>query len=156
MRLEPTENYELITTIMKSMWDCASEDDTDIDDYQEGPEPNSGWLLILDDENVMGAIFVHQTTSSVVQLHPYMLKEYRPLFRAVMGLFFEWFCGLPDQVIKLACSIPFCSEKVYNAAKRVGFIDEGVSRQSYRKHGKVWNQWNLGLTREEIKGLCDE
>jgi hypothetical protein len=70
--------------------------------------------------------------------------------------FFAWFDTLPDQCIKLVASIPFCYENVYNASKRVGFIDEGVNRKSYRKHGKVWDQWNIGLTRDEIKGLCDE
>ena len=156
MIVEPTENYELITTILKSMWDRCAEDGTIADDYQEGPEPKSMWLIARDDDNVMGVIFLHQDSSSIARMHLYIIKEFRPRVMDIMKMFFVWFDTLPKQIIKLSASIPLCHENVYNAAKRVGFIDEGINRQSYRKHGEVWDQWNIGLTREEIRGLCNE
>ncbi len=156
MIIEPTDNYELITTIIKSMWDKASEDGADMDAYEECLEPKSVWLVVRDNDNVMGLIFAHEISSSIIQMHIYLIKEFRPLIREVMCLFFKWFLALPVNAIKLFASIPYCHENVYNAAKRIGFVDEGINRKSYRKHGVVWDQWNIGLTREEIKGLCNE
>lgn len=156
MIIEPTDNYELVATIIKSMWHLASEDGHDVEDYHEGPEDRAAWLLVRSEDDVMGVIFVHQDSSSILRMHIYMVKEFRPKILEVMVKFFQWFDNLPDEIIKLVASIPHCHENVYNAAKKVGFIDEGINRQSYRKHGEVWDQWNIGLTREEIKGLCNE
>ena len=33
---------------------------------------------------------------------------------------------------------------------KVGMQEEGINRQSYMKNGKIYDQWHLGITRNEI------
>jgi RimJ/RimL family protein N-acetyltransferase len=54
---------------------------------------------------------------------------------------------------KVNISIPKTRRIVYNLAKNVGFKDEGVNRMSFTKNGKTHDQWLLGLTRKEIRGM---
>ena len=59
----------------------------------------------------------------------------------------------PEFINKMIVSIPFCRKIVYNTAIKTGFIEEGVNRQSFLKDGVFYDQWDLGLTKNEIRCL---
>jgi len=52
---------------------------------------------------------------------------------------------------KLICKIPTEFVDVYMFAKKHGFTDEGLDRQSIKKKGKILDRYILGMTMKEIK-----
>ena len=67
-----------------------------------------------------------------------------------MKKFYQWVLEIKT-INKVISIIPENQKKVYNFAKKVGFIDEGVNRHSYKRDGNIYDQWYLGITRNEIE-----
>lgn len=129
------------------------EDGIDKEDFQPLNDSVAQWLLCFDDNKIVGMILVHFDTNSSLMMHPYLLAKYRHKGRDMMSAFYKWFLTLADQVHKLNVSIPITQRKVINFAKKVGFKQEGINRESYMKDGQYYDQIILGLTRPEIEGL---
>lgn len=155
MIIEPTYNMDLVKEILMipEIWDRAAEDGADKDSYYPGFDTMCGWLLCKDDEDMIGIIYIHNDNTRSIKMHPYVLPDQRGKGKQMMLSFFNWLITNCPQVEKLLITIPFCYKRVYKFAQKIGFIDEGVNRQSYYKKGELYDQWNLGLTRDEIAGL---
>lgn len=139
--------------ITPEIWEQAAEDGVNQDDYHPSYDSLSSWLLCELDGDVIGLIFVHNESLCSISMHPYLIKKHKHKGRDMMTAFFNWFLTLPDGICKLNTSIPFSRKIVYNFAKAVGFKDEGINRMSHLKGGVIHDQYRLGLTRDEIKGL---
>lgn len=153
--LNHTTDMDLVRSILiaPEIWEQAAEDGVNQDDYYPGYDALSAWLLCEVDDEPIGLILVHHESSSVLNIHPYLKHKFKRKGRAMMTEFFNWFVSLPESACKVNVTIPFNRKVVYNFAKKVGFKDEGVNRMSYKKAGVIYNQYRLGLTRDEIKGL---
>lgn len=114
------------------------------------------WFDVLSDGEFVGIVRLTNFNSYTINLHPYILKSHRAKSRDVIYKVFEWFLTTPCFINKLNATIPFYRKIVYNLAKKTGFRDEGVNRSSILKNGKFYDQWNVGITKSEIKGLLWE
>lgn len=138
--------------IQPSVWDRLTEDGMGKENYMPEMTKKRGWLMVKDDDSPIGAIIIDTETSTSISIHPYLIGDKRALGRDMMQKFYEWFLeNIKDTVIKINVKVPKCHKIVYNFAKNVGFKYEGTTRQGFRKYGKIHDQWNLGITRDEIQ-----
>lgn len=135
------------------IWDSFTDDMSSKEEYQPDISTRSCWLKVVIDDQVAGLVLIDNYNLTTLKMHPYLLNGYREysrkLIKRVLGIFMK----TPGFINKLVVEIPFHRRIVYNLAKKTGFIDEGVNRKSFLKDGTYYDQWNLGLTKEEIKGL---
>lgn len=109
------------------------------------------WLLVIDNDETIGVIFLHHDNSFTLKMHPYMLKSHKMLAKKMMKKFYEWFDEtMPEQIIKLIVSIPTSRKPLINFAKNVGFEMEGNNRQSYIDDGIIYDQINMGIARKKM------
>lgn len=107
------------------------------------------WMLVKDEGKILGAILFEVETPVSVKIHPYLFKKFRHRGREMMGKIFEWF--LKTELNKITAEVPVCYQIVLNFAKKMGFQMEGINRGSYKKNGKILDQWRLGILRDEIQ-----
>jgi len=155
LKLVQTTDMAVVKSIISDsdIWEQASQDGVSIDTYTPSNNSMCAWLLCSLGGDIIGLIYVHHDTNCALLAHPYLLKKHVTKGREMMKLLFKWFDTLPSTVCKLNVSIPSSRRIAYNFAKKVGFKDEGINRASIIKDGVVCDQYLLGLTREEIKGL---
>ena len=155
MKLINTKDYELIKDFMlkDEVWDLFSDDMSDKDNYKPDSSTRACWLKVVIDDEVVGLVLMDNYNLTTLKLHPYVLNKYRKHSRELIKRCLNIFLKTPEFINKLVVEIPFHRKIVYNLAKKTGFIDEGINRASFLKGGKYFDQWNLGLTKEEIKCL---
>ena len=153
MIIRPAKDMNAVKAflIQPEVWERASEDYEDVSQFYPHNDELSVWLECVDDGDFIGLILVHHDNSTTLRIHPYMASKEKS--REMMSDFFKWVLTLPDQIQKIIVTIPSCYKIVHNFARKVGFIDEGINRLSYTKGGKLYDQWNLGITRAEIEVL---
>lgn len=155
IKLTQTSDMNLVRLIITSpeIWDHAVEDGVKKELYIPSYDDQSCWLLCEINNEIAGAIYVCNANTNTLIIHPNILKKYRKFCRDVIHSFLKWFLQLPSFICKLNVAIPECRKIVYNLAKRIGFVDEGINRKSYCKNGMMHDQYLLGLTRLEIEDL---
>lgn len=155
MILTRTEDPELVRNFMiqDEVWDTFTDDLSVKDKYIPDFSSKSLWLKVVIDGELIGAILVENENLSTLRIHPCLSKPYRIMIREVFNSLFKIILNTPFFINKIVVSIPFSRRIVYNTAKKIGFKDEGINRESFLKNGIFYDQWNLGLTKEEIKGL---
>jgi len=146
MILTPCQDLDFIKEFL--LQDDLYERASSGEDKEDFSPKDGVWLLVIREDDVIGVIFCEQDNSVTMRIHPYMIKEYRYLVRYMMKCFYNWF--LTTNALKLIVSIPSFYKKMYNSALKTGFTLEGVNRKSYLKDGVLYDQWTLGMTREEI------
>jgi RimJ/RimL family protein N-acetyltransferase len=66
--------------------------------------------------------------------------------------FLEWFLtNSKEDANKVNVKIPTFNKVGKNMALKIGFKEEGIDRQSYQRDGKFYDQYLLGITKNEIK-----
>lgn len=156
MILEPTTDQAMIKAILShdDIWELAAEDEVIKEEYWPTVNDSNVWLICSDGDTVFGIILAHLETSCSIMIHPYLRKQYRRKGREMMKKLFQRFLDhTPESFVKISAIIPDCYKSAQNFAKRVGFKEEGVSRNSYRKKGEVFDRRYYGITREEIEVL---
>lgn len=156
-------NLELVRTLDETMvndfmlqdeiWDTFTDDLSVKDSYAPDFSSRSLWLMIMIDGIMAGLILVENANFSTLRVHPYLLKPFRRYVKVAFDHLFRMFLETPEFINKMIVSIPFCRKIVYNTAIKTGFIEEGVNRQSFLKDGVFYDQWDLGLTKNEIRCL---
>lgn len=155
MLLIRTTDKKLIRDFMvkDEIWNSFSDDMSVKEQYEPNLTTRSVWLKMIVDDKVVGMILVDNYNLTTLKMHPNILKGYRKYSRLLSERLLVIFTKTPDFINKLVLEIPFHRKIVYNLAKKIGFVDEGINRQSFLKDGIYYDQWLLGLTKEEIKGL---
>lgn len=155
MLLINTKDKKLIRDFMikDEIWDSFTDDMSIKENYEPDMSTRAAWLKVVINKMVVGLVLIDNYNLTTLKLHPYMIKEYRKHSRTLVKRVLSIFLKTPDFINKLVVEIPFHRRIVYNVAKKIGFIDEGINRQSFLKNGVYHDQWNLGLTKNEVKGL---
>ncbi len=146
-----TTDMVLIKEILGSpeIWERAAEDDQKLEDYQPGYDDYCNWLICKQNHTNIGIILLHADTCITLKMHIFLIKEHRKKASEMVNLFFEWFM-IKTQALKLTASIPACYQDAIKFAIKSGLKEEGINRASYIKDGEVYDQHNLGITRNEI------
>ena len=110
------------------------------------------YMMVMDDDRVIGVWIIHPFNSSTLDIHCNILKEHRRHGKEAGRLILKWFKDqCPKNYVKLNAEIPMVYPEVYHFTKSFGFKDEGINRLSILKQGELVDQWRLGITRDEVK-----
>ncbi len=155
VRLVTTHDPDAVREFMTStdIWPTFTDDLSIKSEYQPEFSSRCMWLNMIIHDEVAGVVLVENEGGSSLRIHPYMLKASRKYIRCFFDRFFIMFMKTPEFINKLVVTIPTHRRIVYNTAKKVGFIDEGLRRGSFLKNGEFIDQWDLGLTKREIEAF---
>lgn len=113
------------------------------------------WLLFSEEGEPMCLVSFSPRSSICLEAHPFMLKEYRLKFaRLCVGAAFTWFTNMGFH--KMVVEVPENMPALVNFAKRFGFIEEGINRESLKKDGEIFNRVCLGITAPEMTDYIRE
>lgn len=142
-----TYNFGLVKEVLydDEIWPRISED---------GQEKNLNldvegfdWYEIKEDGKVIGILLTHQLFKFTLQAHIQILKRYRQYSESAGRDIIDLFLATENE--KMEVTIPVIYQDVFGYVKKFGFILEGISRGSILKNGKMTDQYNMGLTRQE-------
>ena len=155
MIVNPTFDMGLVHRLIQDdeIWNTMAEDGISKEVFYPSFDSMSCWLLAKDGDEVIGVVLIHNDNSKSIKIHPYILPEHKGKGKPMAKAFYKWLVENCKGIAKVIITIPFCYKRVYLFAKVAGFIDEGINRMSYCKDGKMYDQWNLGLTIDEIERL---
>lgn len=136
---------------MREAWDQISQDGDEYENFTPRCDSLNGWLIVSDYDKIVAIVFVEQQTLSSVQIHPYIVGS-KGLGREVVKEVLRWILGI-ENIYKVNVSIADIYNQTINTARRIGFVEEGLNRQSFLKNGEYRDQVLLGLTRPEIEAI---
>lgn len=160
MKLTTRRTYDaaLIRSIMTrpDMWRTVAEDGQTVAEYH--PDVTCVcWLRVEADGETVGLYSFNAHNSVTVEIHANILPEFRAVCSRESGLeALRWIYENAPEYKKIISQIPVIYENVKRFTLGFGFIVEGRNRASYLKNGALHDQWLLGVTRDEVKGVLDE
>jgi RimJ/RimL family protein N-acetyltransferase len=112
---------------------------------------NSGWFLHKEGEEVLGIWMAELRNGITIEIHPTIPKLYRGKV-AYQGAkeFFTWIAQ-NTQYQKINAEIATCFPNAKLFAMQCGMKVEGKIRKSFKKNGIIYDQWMLGMTRQELE-----
>ncbi len=130
------------------MWDNVCEDGHTMDTFD--PKVHANCWVKLDE---IGLYNLHPHNSSTLEIHAFILPEHREKHSEESGKeILRWILEKgPEQYEKVIAQVPFLYPNVKDFCIKNGFQIEGVNRLSHKKNGILYDQWLLGITRDEIK-----
>jgi len=146
-----TFNAEFIKSyiIEHGVFDEICEDDFTTSEW--APDMNSGWFLHKEGDDVLGIWMAELRNGITIEIHPTIPKKYRGKL-AYQGAneFFAWICHNTNYQ-KINAEIATCFPNAKLFAMQCGMKVEGKIRQSFKKNGTIYDQWMLGMTRQELE-----
>ena len=146
---ERTYDAALIRRLMGRMGPQIAEDGLDIDTW----EPDllkTCWLPVFIEADPVALFSLDALNSVTAEMHANVLPAYRAHYRhGVARAMYKWF--LTTDYCKLTTVIPILHKHIKLYAMQMGMKVEGLSRGSYRKNDKLWDQWYMGITRSEMQ-----
>jgi len=134
------------------MWATVAEDGQNKGDYL-ADVINECWIMITDDDELVGLYNLHVHNSITIEIHAHILPEHRKKYSKDSGrAALEWIYLNSPEYKKVIAQIPVIYENVKKFTCSFGFKEEGINRMSYLKNSVIVDQWMLGITREEIEG----
>ena len=138
-----------------SIWSKIGDDIHKHDTYK--PDMDDLWLSISIDGEVVGLCEFSMVNSITVQIHPHFPDNWKHKGREGITKCISWLKNQDIRRIdKVNAMIPTCYVSVYNCAKRIGFSDEGVSKNCFLKNGEVYDQYYLGLELKRWEAIGNE
>jgi len=153
--IRQTVDSELVKSCMlrDDILSTVAEDNINGIKYEPDMQKNC-WLSLYDGSDFMGVISYEAKNSVSVEMHMGIFTEFRgkksydATKLALIWLISEFPCYK-----KVIVFIPVIYKNVKLFAMKIGFKEEGLSRQSYVKNGEIIDQWFMGMTQEEIKEI---
>lgn len=140
LTLNPADAAKVLMT--PAIFATIAEDGMEAWEAPEGPLYVCGYVPEL-----IGCFVLHKQSARTWECHVQVLPEHRKAHAADFGKsVLEW-TWLNTGAHKLVAQIPFLYPNVLKFAERMGFVVEGINRASYLKHGKLVDQWYVGLMR---------
>lgn len=132
---------------------CVTEDGAHSDEFTPDVE-NEFWLLVSNDEAVIGLYRLHPTSTCALTCHANILPEFRREYSdAAAEAVYEWILDeCPPCFAKFNSQVPENCGNVAQYLERHGWAPEGYSRKSWRKGGQLLDLLHYGITRDEIRG----
>jgi len=150
LKLKRIFDEEYIKSVISEMWNDVCEDGHDLEDFD--PKVNENCWVRLDD---IGLYNLHPSNSSTLEIHAFIRPKHRKEKSEESGReILKWILdNAPEQYHKVIAQVPSLYPNVKDFCIKNGFKIEGINRMSHMKNGNLFNQWMLGITREEIKNL---
>jgi hypothetical protein len=151
VNIEIAQDMDKIANIVREpyVWDQVTEGNSNPKDFYPQSNPLSFWMI---SENEEGVILVLADNSVTTLIHPYVTKNHKGSGFYMIKAFLEWFLtNSKEDANKVNVKIPTFNKVGKNMALKIGFKEEGIDRQSYQRDGKFYDQYLLGITKNEIK-----
>lgn len=156
MIAERTFDPELISSILfePKMWETIAEDNFE----PRGWTPDvyvDAWVSVRDEDDVYGLWLFKALNSVTCEIHPHVVVKHRSKHSYANGvLALKWlYDNTPFE--KVLGWVPTIYPHIKKYGESLGFQVEGRSRKSWLKNGELHDQWLMGITRNEIRGLID-
>jgi len=115
---------------------------------------NEHWLGFHENGVIAGIVRVYAATSTWYECHICILKEYRHKSIEFSLSVYRWMLENLPSLKKLTGTIPECNQRAINFTKKIGMKEQGYNSDSWIKNNEVCGMVQLGITREEMEGLC--
>ena len=103
------------------------------------------------DYNGIGLINIEIKTGCMIEMHPYILREYKDKYKdMILELFKRIKERMPEEVQKINAVIPEAYKNTCAIAEEAGMTKEGVDRSSYRHENGICDRILYGITRSEL------
>ena len=154
MRIERTFDEQVVKSVMlhPAIWATVAEDDQIPGDWE--PETDGEcWLEVVNGDTLVGLYNFHPTNSTTLEIHAHVLPQYRKDCAFESGdLALKWMLEqAPEQYQKVIAQVPTLYGNVIKFTLAHGFTLEGINRLSDRIGGVLYDQYLLGITRNEIQ-----
>lgn len=142
MMVSRTTDVEKINRVLKhpDIFERISEDGVNIKLWQ--PDINGAFYL-TDDQNI-GVMVYHWLNGITLECHVQVLPEHREKAFEFGQKALRW-AWVNTEATKIVAQIPTIYIDVLRFAYKHGFSFEGNNKQSYKKHGRIYDQYYLGL-----------
>ena len=148
---ERTYDAALIRRLMGRMGPQIAEDGLDIDTW----EPDllkTCWLPVFIEADPVALFSLDALNSVTAEMHANVLPAYRALYRHdIAKIVFSWILHNAKEYQKIVTTVPFLHRHIKRYAGEMGMQVEGISRSSYIKDNRLWDQWYMGITRSEMQ-----
>ncbi len=154
MKATRTYNTDLVRQIMlrPEIFATCSEDGQDPADYQPDLAASCWLVMTAPDDVLVGLYVLHQRNAVTLEIHAHVLPEHRKVYSESTGrAALAWVLEHVPDCQKIIAHVPALYPNVRDFALRQGFHNEGTNRKSFLKGGKLYDQWHLGVTREELE-----
>lgn len=153
VQAERTINQNLVNSIVTTpeLWETVAEDGHDPALWE--PDFDRDCWLLMSLEGLPVGLYQFKTVNAItLDVHPHILPEFRGSIGMEAGRkHLEWVYNHAPKYKKLVATIPMIYRHVKLYANMLGYRDEGINRASFLKNGQIHDQWNLGITRDEIE-----
>ena len=149
MEISICEDMDLIKSILmdKAIYPHIIDDGCD----EINPVFNDSmiWLVITENSQVCGAFMVHQHNRATWEIHTCLLPViWGKKAQIAAKLMSGWFFSQPLN-LKLITNVPEMNKMAHMFSLRSGMMLEGVNRKSFLKDGILYDQYVLGMTKED-------
>ncbi len=129
---------------------CSDDASPPASDYTP-PDPNVVLFLLVVHEGVIRGMFILVPKNGVtLEVHTCIKKSFRGKGAVLAATQMLKWVFSNTKARKVVTSIPSYNKPARAFAKMAGMTDEGINRQSFMKGGVLYNQWFMGITKEEV------
>ena len=99
----------------------------------------------------IGLFIFHPWNSVTYEVHSMILPEHRGKKAIVAGKEAVEYMFTQTPCRKIVTHVPAYNMPAYALARRVGLEVEGINRRSFLKNGRLYDQYILGICKEEMR-----
>jgi RimJ/RimL family protein N-acetyltransferase len=150
-RFERTYDMELVRQIATepSVFRMIADDYMEPAEFHPVADPAVLYLLAFEGETLLGVwVFVPENTICW-QVHTWMLPVARGRALRAAKLAMEWIWHTTP-CLRITTTVPAFNRLALSLAQKTGMMETGVNPRSFMKHGKLWSQTLLGVSRPGV------
>ena len=112
--------------------------------------PMATFLIFSDEGRDIGTFFFYPVNHITYELHTAFLPGSRGAVVKQASLLAREYMFTQTPCRKVVTSIPVYNKKAYLMARMCGMEQEGLNRRSYLKDGVIYDQYVMGICKEEV------
>lgn len=152
IQVDRLHNNLVPNAVVRELWDYLS-DDSPIEpwEFDARVDETSRWYASWEDAELLGVYWARQLNHVTWEIHTNVRLAWWgsgktvPHAKATLQFIFD-----DTGAHKMNAIIPETATHVLRYAKEVGFVEEGRSKESLMKNGKLQDQIYLGITKDSI------
>lgn len=148
--IERTFNAELAIYFINELWEVVTEDGA----TDSKPEMfNEVWLKASVNGEIACLFRVHLHYVSTWEIHILCLPEHRKYSRKIAKECIKWVFENIPLCDRLETVVPVIYPAVINFVNKVGFVQEGLKRSCFLKHGELVDLAIFGIVKNDQEEL---
>lgn len=133
--VRPSLDEEVIKELFLSCWETISEDGQDPEDWRPRFE-REGYLIAWDEHEPVALLSTTSANASILHAHIHIPPEKRDkkyeAGEAILNYIWD-----NTEFLSIVVYIPAIYQNVIGFVKKMGFVNVGCVRRSYRKNGQI-------------------